>query len=93
MSVAPEPYLSAYLAVLHHAALAGRHWAWANEPNEKLADLMDAIHNVPDLLNRWEECDEPCLRSDLLRFDQKWARSEGDVQLCQVLANALAKGK
>ncbi len=93
MSVAPEPYLSAYLSVLYQAALAGRSWAWSNEPNEKPGDLMDAIHNIPNLLNRWEECDEPSLRSDLLRFDRKWAQSDGDLRLCSFLENALAAGK
>ena len=71
MSLAPEPYLSACLAVLRHAIVQAR-WIAYRDHHEQLADLMDAIHNLPDLLQRWEQCDERLVRSLLVVFDDKW---------------------
>jgi len=45
----------------------------SREESERLADLADAVHNVPDLLQRWEDVDEPLLRGMLADFDQKWS--------------------
>ena len=51
MSVAPEPYFSACMAVLYRATLTARRWGWSSHVSpEHLADLMDAIHNIPDLV-------------------------------------------
>jgi hypothetical protein len=91
MPVAPEPFLSAYLAVLETATVAARNWAGGEVSREQIADLMDAVHNIPRLLNRWEECDEPSLRSALKQYDRKWARSEANVRLTRVLQTAIAR--
>jgi hypothetical protein len=79
MALAPEPYLSACLEVLRKATIharligyAGHDAGLTSTQSDCLADLMDAVHNVPDLLKRWEECDERLLRSFLEAFDQKW---------------------
>ncbi len=94
MGVAPEPFLTGYLSVLRDAILMARNWAGAGVLNEKLADLMDAVHNIPELLNRWEECDEPSLRSALKHYDVRWAESDRDLSLCRLLDEALEmKGK
>ena len=52
---------------------------------------MDAVHNIPELLNQWEDCDEPALRSALEYFDRRWFRSEGDLNLCRLLDDIIAK--
>ncbi|WP_410499281.1 hypothetical protein [Chitinibacter sp. S2-10] len=80
--IAPEPYLNAYLLVVHEAVLASRFLASkalhvdAVERAlylEQIADLQDAIHVVVELLNKWEDCDEPALRKIYLKgFDAKW---------------------
>ena len=80
MSLAPERHLKACLAVLYHAAIQGRLLGWerdglSRERSAQLADLMDAVHNIPDLLQQWEECDEALLRSMLGDYDQKWGSS------------------
>jgi hypothetical protein len=50
MSVAPEPYHTACLEVLHHAAIKARMIAFEDDfEREQLRDLMDAVHNIP----RW----------------------------------------
>ncbi len=93
MSVAPEPFLTGYLSVLRNAILMARNWAGADVRNEKLADLMDAVHNIPELLNRWEECDEPSLRSALKHYDARWAASDREMSLCRLLDDAVTTDK
>ena len=48
---------------------------------------MDAVHNLPDLLQHWETCDERLLLSYLEMFDEKWrtktsARLLGTYRRC-----------
>ena len=102
MSLAPEPYLSAYLKVLQTAILVARRMAWEGqyhgeipvEEIDRLADLMDAVHNIPDLLTRWEECDEPRLREFLEMWDEKWlGRVPGVWSLMGVYREAMAGPK
>jgi hypothetical protein len=79
MSTAPEPYLSACLRVLYSATVEARALAWDGQQTplneqqvQRLADLMDAVHNIPLLLTRWEECNESLLRGMLCNYDTKW---------------------
>ncbi len=79
MATAPQPYLSACLDVVSHALLQGRLIGWAGEHGglssedaKRLADLLDAVHNIPTLITDWENCDEARLRSYLLAYDEKW---------------------
>jgi len=37
---------------------------------------MDAVHNIPDLVTRWPECDESLLLGMLRDYDRKWPPSE-----------------
>jgi hypothetical protein len=75
---APGPKLAACLEVLYRAAVEARVLGWAGEraglsrdESKKLADLMDAVHNVPGLAADWERCDEQLLRSTLGDFDKR----------------------
>jgi hypothetical protein len=79
MGLAPEPYLSACLRVLYVATLEARLIGYggaerglSSEESNRLADLADAVHNLPDLVRRWEDVDEKLLRDMLADFDQKW---------------------
>ena len=56
---------------------------------EQIAALMDAIHNLPHLLNDWERCDQKMLRQSLLAYDEDWADA-GGVRLSAVYDKALA---
>jgi hypothetical protein len=76
--LAPEPYLSACLEVLHRAAVHARLLGWQGETggltaeqSAELAELMDAIHNIPHLIQSWEHCDEKLLRACLDSFDTR----------------------
>lgn len=81
--IAPEPYLSAYLHVVHRAVITSRFLARENRGflnrlfsgrrQEQIADLQDAIHVVLELLPHWKQCDEAALRETYLEaFDIKW---------------------
>jgi hypothetical protein len=81
MATAPEPFFTACLRVLYSAVLEARLIGYAGtedglsaEESKRLADLADAVHNLPDLLRRWEEVNEPLLRGMLADFDRKWGR-------------------
>lgn len=90
MAVAPEPYLSACMAVLYRASIACRMWGWSGEVSaEHLADLMDAIHNIPDMVREWERCDVEFLRQFLLTYQQKWA-GRGGLALCDIFDSIVA---
>lgn len=76
----PESNLRACLAVLGracvHARLLGYEGEQAGLPVDRarlLADLMDAVHNIPDLIMRWPSCDQELLRGMLHDFDTKWS--------------------
>ncbi len=89
--VAPEPYLSACMEVLYRTAITCRMWGWSNNaPSEHLADLMDAIHNIPHLVQNWEGCDVKLLREGFLQpYQEKW-RSSGGLPLCQIFDDVVA---
>ena len=80
MATAPEPYLTACLEVLTEAILGARRIGWEGqyhgglsvEAADELADLMDAVHNIPIYLNHWERCDESMIRKFLERWEDKW---------------------
>jgi hypothetical protein len=44
---------------------------------------MDAVHNITELLNRWEECDESSLRSALESYDKRFRSAESTSRLCR----------
>jgi hypothetical protein len=43
------------------------------EESRRLADLMDAVHNIPELAAHWERCDEGLLRGMLGHYDARHA--------------------
>ena len=88
MALAPEPYLSACLRVLYVATLEARLIGYGGherglspDDSDRLADLADAVHNLPDLVRRWEEVDERILRGMLEDYDKKW----GHRSTCRLL--------
>lgn len=75
---APAPQLAACLEVLYQATLAarmlgykGEHNGLTREESTKLAALMDAVHNIPQLAADWGRCDESLLRAMLGDFDAR----------------------
>ena len=79
--IAPHPFLTACLEVLYEAAISARMAAWTGmrdettdpKPNlDYIASVMDAVHNLPKLLKRWESCDEAMVRDYLKQHDDRW---------------------
>ena len=76
----PESDFRACLAVLYRACIHGRLLGYDGargglsvDRSRLLADLMDAVHNIPDLMIRWPECNRDLLRDMLAEFDAKWS--------------------
>jgi hypothetical protein len=78
------------MEVLSHVAIACRVWGWSgNVSPENLADLMDAVHNIPHLVRNWPGFDVSWLRRSLQRYEQKW-RGQGRLALCQIFDDVVA---
>ncbi len=91
MTTVPEREFHACMCVLTDAILRARAWAWQDQvPTEQLADLMDAVHNIPTLLENWESCDQDSFMAELNHFQQKWA-SSGGLALHSIYEQALAR--
>jgi hypothetical protein len=88
--VAPEPYLSACVAVLREAMMRARHDGYGKRVDpEQLADLMDAIHNIPEHIQHWDRCDIDLLRTGFLKvYDDKWA-ARRKFSLCKIFDDAI----
>jgi hypothetical protein len=77
MSMPPKDEFRACMRVLYIAILDARSAGWQSDVNPaRLADLMDAIHNIPNLVQNWEGCNQDLMKSMLLDYERKW-RSEG----------------
>jgi|SRR6187397_93405 len=96
--IAPEPQLTALLEVIYRASLRARDLGYGgkNLPVERrgpalleVADLMDAIHNIPLYLSTYEDWDEQHFRNAFLAgYDQKWSATSG-LRLDVVYEDAL----
>jgi hypothetical protein len=95
-SLAPEPYLSAYLELLYRVSIfvRSRSEGEVRLPDEQLFDLMDAIHNIPEMLLEYEGpgWSEKDLRELFLQaYDEKWATGEDDFSLIMALDDSLRR--
>lgn len=77
MAFAPEPFRTACLEVIYWATLEAPGLAWGKKDPDRIAALMDAVHNIPHLLKNWERCDQKLLRDFLLDYDNKWCNDDG----------------
>ena len=73
MATAPEPFFSAGMHVLYWTFLKARMWGWSGSVNPAmLADLMDAVHNLPHMIADWTDETDNRLRRELSSFDERW---------------------
>ena len=71
--MAPEREMSACMRVIYMAALDARVAGWQGDVDaERLADLMDAVHNIPNIVQNWTSNEEDLLKSMLLDYERKW---------------------
>jgi hypothetical protein len=80
------------MSVMHWATLHARLMGWSGKVDAgHLADLMDAIHNIPELVQDWERCDLKFLRESFFRaYDTKWSAVSG-FSMCATFDDALSK--
>lgn len=78
MPLPPDREFKACMEVVRWAILEARVWGWQdNVSAEQLADLMDAVHNIPSLVQHWETCNQDWLKRSLEEYERKWAKSDG----------------
>lgn len=83
MKLAPPRNLRACLEVLYLATLKARALGWSGEReglsaerSARLGELMDAVHNLPSLVQNWDACNEEHLRAMLRDYDARWKDGE-----------------
>ena len=62
--------LARYLCLLSKVLIHARHRAYAMD--KQMAELLDAVHNVPDLLARWTDMKEEWVLADLEKYEAKY---------------------
>lgn len=76
MNIPPESELKACLELIRAAILTARGWGWSNAVSaEQLADLMDAIHNIPEIVQNWHANSLKEIAIEIKSYDAKWAHS------------------
>ena len=65
-----EQTLIKYLALLSKVLITSRMSAY--ELDEQSARLLDAVHNVPDLLCRWQDMNELYVLADLEAYEERY---------------------
>ena len=72
-AMAPEPNLRGALRVLFVAAYTTRNWTLSPQfPHHQINALWEAIHEVPDLLQRWRPDAEVELLAYLDEYDSQF---------------------
>ena len=92
MAIAPEPILRAYLDLIREVSLYVRAKSFGADrlPDDQLHDLMDAIHNIPELLTEFGGffTSESMREVYLEPYDKRWATVDG-LSLCRTLDESL----
>jgi hypothetical protein len=65
-----EDTLAKYLAMLRAVLVQARLKAYSTDP--QIAQLLDAVENVPDLLCRWPDMKEKIVLEDLITYERKY---------------------
>ncbi len=63
-----------YLAMLSDVLIEARFLAYESAP--RVAELLDAVHNVPDLLTRWPDMRPEWVEADLTTYEAKYLGGE-----------------
>ncbi|MDB2687628.1 hypothetical protein N9Y42_10500 [Mariniblastus sp.] len=90
---ASENQLNACLEVIRASILKARVWGWSGDvPAEQLADLMDALHNIPTYIQHWEDAGDNAVKRELEKYDEKWPNSvDGTNGLVHLYEHVLRK--
>lgn len=81
------------MRVLYVAACTTRNWTLSDDiPRKQINDLWEAIHEIPDLVMRWNE-PEKCaaeLRMYLREYEAKWPTPKLEAVFKQALESVEA---
>jgi hypothetical protein len=64
--------LGKWNALLMAVLIEARALAWSQESHSRIAELMDAVHTIPDLLCRWPDLKEELVLRDLISYEHKY---------------------
>jgi hypothetical protein len=67
--------MAKYMHLLRRVVVQSRLRAYETDP--QIADLLDAVENVPDLLMRWPDMQEGIVLDDLMRVEQRYPEWRG----------------
>jgi len=67
-----EETLAKYLTVLGRVLAQARRSAHSSDP--QMEQLLDAVHNIPDLLCRWDETRESWVIAELEAYEARYCR-------------------
>ncbi len=81
MSFPSRRKLNQISSFLYMAITIARVLAWENKSHEQIADLLDAVHNLPDFINKWDEWNENYFLEMLKAYDDKWVKDDRDFSL------------
>lgn len=96
--------MAACLDVLYRVAIEVRVLAWGSSysirhrlkrrHHERIADLMDATHNIPVMMNNWEHCEVERIREYLDACDRRWVNDPSAMyRLAEIYDEALRKSR
>ena len=91
MKPAPDLHLRACAEVLFHATIEARWLAYQGNRDAQIADLMDAVHNIPHLMLDWDRCNVDLLRGMLAEYDKTWPRDARGVSLSKTYDATLSE--
>ena len=82
-----EKTLAKYLEMLRAVLVEARVRSYSTDP--RVAQLLDAVENVPDLLCRWPDMKEEIVVQDLQTYEQKYL--SGNDRFSNILKNGPSK--
>lgn len=69
-----EETLARYLAMLRAVIVCARFRAYARDP--QMAELLDAVENVPELLARYSEMNTSMIEGQLADYERKYLEGQ-----------------
>jgi len=100
MTLPAEPNLVGCMTVVETILLAVRMMGWRGEKRglsaeeaHQVAQLANAVHNIPGLIQRWHRCDESWIRSVLADFDEEWRYTDKPGSLLPTYLKALSSAE
>ena len=74
-----------YLPFLQTVIVYARYLGYSKASSEQIADLLDAIHFLPELIGKTEAIDKRAISDILEAYDNKWVKKDSDFSLIKLL--------